>query len=59
MYKGTMIDDLIHCVERAEEHARDERPMAIEPRPEVYRMTLQAPNFYSAAMHIQPVVGVA
>ena len=30
MYTGTMIDDLIHSVERAEKHAHEEQELGLE-----------------------------
>ena len=44
MYTGTMIDDLIHSVERAEKHAREEQ----EPR-EFY----DYPVFYGQAQELE------
>jgi len=45
MYTGTMIDDLIHSVERAEKHAREEQ----EPRLEFY----DYPVFYGQAQELE------
>jgi hypothetical protein len=45
MYTGTMIDDLIHSVERAEKHAREEQ----EPRLEFY----DHPVFYRQAQELE------